>query len=174
MRALAYVGIIALVDEVTGYQEVRDRDELQRILVEAYVNPVLAQWARRFPEEYYRELFRLHGWQYSPLSVKRPKLLAKRTNDIIYDRLPPGVKEELQRRNPSGEKNKRRKYKHFQFLTDHTGIPQLDKMLAVAIAFLKVAPNYRKFLSQYNRVIPKPGTTMLIPFPEKDEEVIDV
>ncbi len=37
MRGLAHVGIIALVDEATGYQEDRDRQELRRIL-EAYIS----------------------------------------------------------------------------------------------------------------------------------------
>jgi len=32
MRALAHIGITALVDEATGYQEVRDRLALQKIL----------------------------------------------------------------------------------------------------------------------------------------------
>jgi ubiquinone/menaquinone biosynthesis C-methylase UbiE len=47
-------------------------------------------------------------------------------------------------------------------------------MVAISTAFMQVAPNYRKFLGMYYRVVPKPGTTMLIPFPEKEEEVIDV
>jgi hypothetical protein len=33
MRGLAHVGIIALVDEATGYQEFRAKDALSRILV---------------------------------------------------------------------------------------------------------------------------------------------
>jgi hypothetical protein len=32
MRGLAKVGIVALVDEATGYQKIRDRDALQAIL----------------------------------------------------------------------------------------------------------------------------------------------
>lgn len=32
MRALAHVGITALVDEATGYQEIRDKIALQKIL----------------------------------------------------------------------------------------------------------------------------------------------
>ena len=73
MRALAHVGITALVDEATGYQEIRDRDELHGVL-EAYVAKELLPWAKRFPDEFYRQLFRLRGWQYSPVSVKRPRL----------------------------------------------------------------------------------------------------
>lgn len=174
LRGFVRVGIIALVDEATGYQEVRDRNELHRIL-EAYIEPELLPYTKKFPPEYYRQLFRLQGWTYSPLSVKRPKLLSKITVDLIYDRLPPGVKEELQKnKNPYIDNTYRRKYKHFQFLTDDIGIPHLDKLLAVATAFLKIAPNWRKFQSMYNRAVPKPGTTMSIPFPEKDDEVIDV
>jgi len=53
-------------------------------------------------------------------------------------------------------------------------VPHLDKLLAVATALLKIAPNWRKFQSIYNRAVPKPGTTMRIPFPKKDDEIIDV
>lgn len=71
VRGFARVGIIALVDEVTGYQKERDRNELQKIL-EQYIAKELLPWVKTFPDEYYEELFRLRGWQYNPLSVKRP------------------------------------------------------------------------------------------------------
>src|SRR5207249_980288 len=78
MRALAHVGIAALVDEATGYQEVRDRLALQKIL-EAYIAKELAAWAKRFPDDFYKELFRLRGWQWHGVSVKRPILVGKLT-----------------------------------------------------------------------------------------------
>src|SRR6266700_2442847 len=43
MRGLAHIGIIALVDEATGYQEIRDRLALQAIL-DAYLRKELAAW----------------------------------------------------------------------------------------------------------------------------------
>ena len=51
LRALAGIGIIALVDEVTGHQQQRDREALQKIL-EAYINPELIPlpWTKRFPD----------------------------------------------------------------------------------------------------------------------------
>ena len=45
MRGLAHVGIIALVDEATGYQEVRDRLALQAIL-DKYLAQEFAAWAK--------------------------------------------------------------------------------------------------------------------------------
>ncbi len=116
LRAFATVGIIALVDEATGYQEDRDRDELQRILA-AYISPALMPWTRRFPEAFYQEMFRLWGWTHRPKRPQyRPLLAGKLTKQFIYEQLPPGVCEELERLNPPNEKG-HRKRKHFQFLT---------------------------------------------------------
>jgi len=61
MRGLATVGIIALVDEATGYQELRDRQALQAIL-DQYLRKEFAAWAKQFPDEFYREIFRLRNW----------------------------------------------------------------------------------------------------------------
>lgn len=48
LRGLAEAGIIALVDEATRYQEVRPKNELQKILA-AYISPTLLPWTERFP-----------------------------------------------------------------------------------------------------------------------------
>jgi len=167
IRGFARVGIIALIDEATGYQYDRDRDALYKIL-EAYVAKELLPWARRFDPDYYKELFRLRGWQYTPLSVARPILVGKLTNMLIYDRLPPGVKEELQKQNPKDIKTGRRKHKYFQFLTTDIGIPHLDKLLAITITLMKISPNWKKFISLFNRAVPKPGTTPFLPFYEDE------
>src|SRR5262249_3751703 len=63
MRGLARVGIVALVDEATGYQEVRDRRALEAIL-DRFLRKELAAWAKRFPDEFYQEIFRLRGWEW--------------------------------------------------------------------------------------------------------------
>jgi hypothetical protein len=128
MRGFAHVGIIALVDEATGYQEVRDRDALHKIL-EAYIAKELLPWTKRFPDEFYRQMFRLRGWQYSPMSTKGPRYAGQLTNEIVYDRLPLGVLDELRRKNPI-VKDGRREHKHHQFLTENIGNPHLEKHLA--------------------------------------------
>jgi hypothetical protein len=59
MRGLARVGIVALIDEATGYQEVRDRKALQSILnsiLNAFLRKELAAWALRFPKEFYEQV----------------------------------------------------------------------------------------------------------------------
>lgn len=169
LGGFARVGIIALVDEATGYQEMRDRHALEKIL-DAYVVKEFLPWAKRFDDVFYRELFRLRGWQYNPLSVKRPMLVAKLTTMITYDRLPQGVKEDIQKKNPKSQKTGRYKHKYFQYLTSDIGSVHLDKILTIAIAFMKIAPTWKKFISMFDQIVPKPGTTPLLFQMDDDDE----
>lgn len=162
IRGFATVGIIALVDEATGYQEERDRDALHKIL-EAYIAKELLPWTKRFPDEFYQELFRLRGWQYSPVTVKRPKFVGKLTNEIVYERLPNGVLEELQHLNPVVE-NGNRKHKHHQFLSADIGNPHLEKHLAVVTALMRASPTWQHFQRLLERAVPKPNSQMELPF----------
>ena len=68
--ALARVGIIALIDEATGYQEIRDRQALQQIL-DKYLLKEYAAWAKRFPDEFYKQIFKLRGWEWRGKLEKR-------------------------------------------------------------------------------------------------------
>lgn len=154
-RGFSTVGIVALIDEATGYQEVRDRNALHKIL-EAYIAKELLPWAKRFPDEFYKEMFRLRGWQYSPMSTKGPlgpRYAAKLTNEIVYDRLPPGVLDELRRKNPI--EDGRRKHKHHQFLTEDIGNPHLEKHLAVVTALMRASTTWDNFKRLLARAVPK-------------------
>ncbi len=70
MRGLARVGIIALVDAATGFSEQQTRDELTKIL-EAYICAELMPWTKKFPDEFFRQVFKLHDWKYQPGSTKK-------------------------------------------------------------------------------------------------------
>ncbi len=150
LSGFARVGIIALVDEATGYQEERDKEELHRIL-EAYISKELLPWAKRFPPEFYQEMFRLRNWPYSPL--KGPRLVGKLTNQIVYDKLPPGVLDELKRKNPVIY-NGWRKYKHHQFLTDNIGHPHLEKHIVAVTTLMRVASSWREFERMMEKAFP--------------------
>ena len=123
IRALAHVGIIALIDEATGYQEVRDRHALQEIL-DKYLRKEFAAWAKCFPEEFYRHIFRLRHWEWKGMKVNRPQIVAHYTKDLIYARLAPGILKELETRNPKDEKGYR-KAPFYWWLTEDVGHPKL-------------------------------------------------
>jgi len=153
MRGLAHVGIVALIDEATGYQEVRERKALAAIL-DAYLRKELAAWAKRFPDEFYKEIFRLRGWAYNPSSVKRPVIVAKYTNDLVYQRIAPGLLEELQKRNPKDDKGRRRN-KHFQWMTEDIGDPALAQHIHALVVLMRASKSWEAFYESTNMALPK-------------------
>ena len=155
VRGLARVGIVALVDEVTGFQEVRKRDALYKIL-EAYIAPELMPWTRRFPSSFYEEMFRLHGWPYDPVSVKRPGVVGKFTDQFVYEQLPPGVLNELRRKNPKDDLGRRR-VRHHQYLSDDIGHPHLERQLTATTALMRASENWAMFKRLFGRAFPRKG-----------------
>ena len=90
IRGFARVGIIALIDEATGYQDDRAKDELTRIL-EAYIEESLRPYVSKFPNEFFKEMYRLHAWEYKPGNTRSPRYVGKFINRYIYEPLPPDV-----------------------------------------------------------------------------------
>ncbi len=169
MRGLAHVGIIGLVDEATGYQEVRDRKALQEIL-DRFIGRQLAKWAKTFPDEFYSNVFKLKGWTFQPGSSKRPRMMAKLTADLVYSRLAPGVLEELRRKSPKDEKG-RRKNKLFQWLTTDVGHPALRDHLSGVIFLAKANNQWDVFYELLGKAAPQYGKTMLLPFPDETTDI---
>jgi hypothetical protein len=155
MRSFARVGIIALIDEATGYQEMRAHDALAKIL-EKFVATELQKWVKTFPIDYYREMCRLRGWKFDPTTTKRGSIFGKLTNNLIYRRLAPGVLEELKRLTPRDDKG-RHKQKLTQRLTMDIGIPRLREHLSAVVALMKVAPDrdWTGFMKMLDRALPK-------------------
>lgn len=150
IRALAKVGITALIDEATGYQYDRENNALQEIL-KAYIAEDFLKWQSRFPRKYYQELYRLYDWDYDPLSMKHPQYLGRFTNEYVYDHLPPGILEELRNKNPKNNKGNRIK-RHHQFLTGDIGVPHLEKHITKLITIMELSDNAEHFKNNFNRV----------------------
>lgn len=167
-RAFAKVGIIALIDEVTGYQEVRSREALEEIL-ERFISQELRKWAKTFPDDFYKEMFRLRDWQYIPLSVKRPSVVGHLTNDIVYKRLAPGVLAELKRITPRDERG-RTIHRYHQRLTENVGHPRLREHLAAVIALMKASSGWGQFYRSLQRALPKYNVTLELPLDLNEKE----
>lgn len=159
IRSLAKVGINALIDEATGYQYDREKDELQKLLSK-YIQEDFLKWQSRFPRKFYQEVFRLFNWKYDPFSLKRPGYLGKFTNEFVYNELPQGVLSKLREINPKNE-NGNRSRRHHQHLTEEIGIPHLDKHLMKLITVMELSENMDDFKSKFNKVFNKPFQTSL-------------
>lgn len=164
IRSLAGVAITALVDEATGYQAIRDRNALQEIL-DRFLNRELAAWAKRFPDEFYQQIFRLRGWDWKGMKVNRPQVVAHYTKDLVYDRIAPGILAELEARNPKDERGRRRG-KHHQWLTEDVGHPALAQHLYALIGLMRVSSSWKQFYDMVQRAFPKRGETLFLPLAE--------
>lgn len=156
-HGFATLGIIALVDEATGFQEIRAKDALQAYL-ERFIRKELAAWVQRFPLDFFRELYRLKRWPWNG-SSRRPGIVGHYIKDLVYERLGPGVIEELERVNPSDGKG-RRKAKHHQWLTEDIGNAALAQHMYALIGFMRAEDNWDEFKTRFHRAYPKKGDTL--------------
>lgn len=168
LRGLAEVGIIALVDEATGYQKERASDALAKIL-EAFIAKELKPWVHTFPSEFYQELFRLRGVPYPTHTVKKPRYFGHLTNNIIYARLAPKVLEELKSSTPRDSKG-RHKHQLHRRLTRDIGHPKLREHIASAVSLMKISDTYGQFETFLKRAHPKYNETLPLPLGESEPE----
>jgi P63C domain len=164
IRGLAEVGIVALVDEATGFQEVRQRYALQEIL-DAFLLKELAAWAKRFPDDFYKEIYRLRGWEWRGRKFNPPQAVAGYTNDLVYERLAPGIREELERRMPKDDVGRKKGRLH-QLLTEDVGHPALAQHLHAVITLMKASTSWNQFKLMMDTALPRRGTTLQLPFAE--------
>lgn len=162
MRALAHVGIIALVDEATGFQRDRASNALA-VILERYIAKELQPWIKTFPDEFYENLFRLRGLAFPEDSVKRPQYFGHLTNDIIYRRLAPKVLEELKAASPKAESGVR-KAKLFQKLTSDLGHPKLREHMSSVLTMMKLSDTYTDFIEKLDRIHPAYNSTLELAF----------
>lgn len=155
VRSLSKVGIVALVDEVTGYQQYRERNELHKLL-EKYVSQERLAWTKRFPDEFFKQLYRLKNWDYPTGNGGHTSFVGKLINQLVYEKLPLGVLEELRKLNPTDPNTKRRHWKHHQFLSDDVGQPDLRDHLLQVIAIMRGSPDWENFLQNFLRAFPDP------------------
>lgn len=163
IRAFAKVGITALVDEATGYQYEREKDELQQIL-RKYISEELLPWQKRFPDIFYKELFRLNGWDFTVKGIKkRPGVVGTWTKKLIYEQLPNGVLNELQNNVPKSESGNPTARYH-QLLTDDIGSPHLTAQINQIVTLFQLSDNMQEMWNNFQKLKLRQSGQMDLPF----------
>lgn len=163
IRSFAKVGLIALIDEATGYQYDREKDALQ-VILKAYINEELLKWQKMFPDTFYFEIFRLNRWDYTVNGInKRPGVIGKWTNELIYQQLPKGVLEELKKVTPRSEEGNYTA-RFFQSLTPNMGHPSLTAQIYKVIGIMNISNNWDEFKSLFNKMVDRNNGQMEIDF----------
>lgn len=147
IRSLAKVGIIALVDEATGYQYEREKFELQAIL-QAFISEEILDWQRTFELSFYKEIFRLWDIPFTAANIKRkPMFIGKLTNELVYKNMPKGyfVLDKLKSNTPKTDGGNY-KYRLHQSLTKEAGRTALIKVINSVEALASISDTKAKFL----------------------------
>jgi hypothetical protein len=150
IRALAKVGIIALVDEATGYQYDREQRELQTIL-KYFISEEILVWQQAFHLNFYKEIFRLWGVPFTNQNISRkPQFIGKLTNELVYKNLPKGtfILEKLKAKTPKTIGGNFR-YRLHQSLTPDVGREALKKVI-YSVETLAVVSNSKE---QFRRLV---------------------
>jgi len=89
-------------------------------------------------------------------------MVGKLTDDLVYKRLAPFVRDELRRVTQRNEKGYL-KHKLHQRLTDDVGHPKLREHLSAIVALMKASDNWQAFMKSINRALPKYDATLELP-----------
>lgn len=172
--AFSKVGLIALIDEATGYQKDVNRanDELRQLLAK-FIRQEEGKWVKTFPDEFFEAIFKMKGWTWIGIAKsKKPAVLGHYINDFIYSRLAPTILKELREKNPIIPETGKRKSKHHQWLTEDIGHPKLQEHFVGILALARASGyNWNIFSKMLDRSYPKYGQTLEILFP--DENIIE-
>lgn len=146
VRSFAKVGLIALIDEATGYQYERENKELQLIL-KTLVSDEILEYQQQFQLSFYKEIFRLWNIPFTPKNIKRkPQFIGHLTNKYVYQNLPKGifVLGKLKEHTPKTDSGNF-KYRLHQSLTKDKGREALKKVLYSVEALASISQDKRQF-----------------------------
>lgn len=140
--SLTRIGLIALIDEATGYQTKREKDELQQILT-TYLLPEHRPWMQTIPDEFTSEIYRVYGWK-RQANNQGPRYAGKLIRQLIYERLPKPVLPALDELNPTNGKYQRKR-RHHQFLTERQGLDHFRSQVITVMTLLRISKNRGEF-----------------------------
>ena len=150
LSSFAKIGIIALIDEATGYQNEREHFELQKIL-SAYISEEILKWQLTFTDDFYREVYRLWGLPFIPKYIKnKPSFIGKLTTKYIYDLLPDGVVDKIKEKTGKTDKGNW-KYKWHQSLTPEIGREHLKKQIIEVTTLISISKSKSEFNELFER-----------------------
>lgn len=150
IRSFAKIGIIALVDEATGYEYNKEKYALQKIL-SAYIAKETLEWQLTFDMNFYKQVFRLWGIDFTTHNLKRkPQFIGNITNQFIYRMLPKGVLEYVKYNTPRTESGNF-KYRFHQALTPEIGREHLKKQITEVTALMSISRSKIEFKTYFER-----------------------
>jgi hypothetical protein len=137
LGACAKVGLIALIDEATGYQYERAEDALQ-IKLRAFIADELREWEKTFPDELWEQFGRLTNWKGK--FHQRPKWWGHLVLELIYHAIDPDIARYLKENKPKPYHGQN----YHQWLTEDIGLKALIPHIYEIIGMAKTCRDMRE------------------------------
>ncbi len=157
IRSAAKVGIVALIDEATGFIADKRKAEYRELFQE-FIRDELRQWEREFPDQFFDMIYRLYGLKRrNPKAFKHPSFFGKFIRKYVYAPLANSngaILEQLDKKNPAVYASGGRRYKMFQFLSDQVGLPAFRQHLWQVVGLGLGSPDKATFDRSFNRAFP--------------------
>lgn len=145
--ASAKTGITGLIDEATGYQNLRPANALD-IKMAFFLADELRPWEKTFPDQFWVELGRLTGWT----DIKRrPKYWGKLVNEFIYEALDRDIAKYLQETKPP----KYTGQKYHQWMEENRGVKALNEHIWTVIGLAKTCETIDDLRYEINKQFSK-------------------
>jgi hypothetical protein len=157
IRSAAKVGIVALVDEATGFVD-KHRDEYRK-LFERFIRSEFSQWEKEFPDKFFDMIYRLYGLKrQKPDSTKHPQFFGHFIRRFVYYPLANSngaILEQLEAKNPIVYDSGGRRHKFFQYLTKEVGMNAFRQHLWQVVGIGEAAPDKIRFERGFYRAFPE-------------------
>lgn len=168
VRSAAKLGIIALVDEATGYLD-KTKDEYRK-LFDSFISNEFKQWEAEFPDKFFEMIYRIYGLKRQrPDTTRHPQFFGHFIRKYIYFPLAQSngaVLEKLEDKNPVVYVSGARRYKFFQFLTEEVGMPAFRQHLWQVVGIGESSYDKKQFDRGFYRAFPEA-------IPKKDGDQLD-
>jgi hypothetical protein len=125
--ACAKTGLIALIDEATGYQYERAEDAL-RMKLKVFLEDEMRKWEKTFPDQLWEEFGRLTNYK-GATNSQRPKYWGKLVMELVYDYLDKDVADWLRDNTPKPRKGQN----YHQWMSSQYGLKRLSEHLWMLI-----------------------------------------
>ena len=158
MRGLAEIGIIALVDEATGYIDEKQKTEY-RDLFREFIRRECREWEKEFPEQFTDMIYKLYGLAKGKPG-KHPQFFGHFIRKYIYRPLAGSSGTLLDvhdEKNPVVYANGGRRHKMHQFLTDEVGLPAVRAHIWQVVGIGNASPNKEMFEKGVKLAFPQIG-----------------
>lgn len=159
VRSCAKVGIIALIDEATGF--IRDkRKEEYRELFNSFIREEFRQWEAEFPKQFFDMIYKLYNLKRRSNKNHHPQFFAGFIRRYVYTPLANSngaVLAMLDEKNPIVYASGGRKHKMFQFLSDEVGLPAFRQHLWQLVGIGNATNTKEGFQRGFKNAFPQVG-----------------